>query len=96
MYPVPQMAPVSDLKRRHLELFKRLKTGPVILANRSQPTAVLVSPERWNAIVEYIDDLECSLEALKVELALATGEEQVERLTPSELQAWLGDDNLSD
>ena len=58
MYPVPQMAPVSDLKRRHLELFKRLKTGPVILANRSQPTAVLVSPERWNAIVEYIDDLE--------------------------------------
>jgi hypothetical protein len=50
------MAPISDLKHRHLEVFKRLKQGPVILANRSQPAAVLVSPERWNAIVAYIDD----------------------------------------
>lgn len=94
MFPLPQMAPVSDLKHRHLEVFKRLKAGPVVLANRSQPTAVLVAPDRWNEIVEYIDDLECSLEALKAELALAQGADQMERLTPTEIEAWLGDDAL--
>lgn len=96
MHPVPQMAPISDLKHRHLEVFKRLKNGPVILANRSQPAAVLVSPERWNAIAEYIDDLECGIEALKVELAIAKGEDALERLTPSEIEEWLGDESLPD
>ncbi|MFN3334277.1 MAG: type II toxin-antitoxin system Phd/YefM family antitoxin [Caldilinea sp.] len=96
MHPVPQMAPISDLKHRHLEVFKRLKNGPVILANRSQPAAVLVSPERWNAIVEYIDDLECSIEALKTELAIAKGEDVLEQLTPAEIEAWLGDEGLPD
>lgn len=96
MYPVPQMAPISDLKHRHLEVFKRLKNGPVILANRSQPAAVLVSPERWNAIVEYIDDLECGIAALQTELAIAKGEDTLERLTPSEIEEWLGDEGLPD
>lgn len=94
MHPVPQMAPVSDLKHRHLEVFKRLKNGPVVLANRSQPVAVLVSPERWNDMIEYIDDLECSIEALKTELAIAKGEDEFEELTPEEIQEWLGNDDV--
>jgi PHD/YefM family antitoxin component YafN of YafNO toxin-antitoxin module len=94
MYPVPQMAPISDLKHRHLEVFKRLKQGPVLLANRSQPAAVLVSPDRWNALLEYIDDLECGLEALQTELAIAKGEDEFERLTPEEINEWLGNDPL--
>ena len=96
MYPIPQMAAVSDLKHRHLDVFKRLKDGPVVLSNRSQPAAVLVLPDRWNAIVEYIDDLECSIEALKAELALARGEDQFERLTPQDIEDWLGTDDLQD
>jgi PHD/YefM family antitoxin component YafN of YafNO toxin-antitoxin module len=96
MYPIPQMAAVSDLKHRHLDVFKRLKDGPVVLSNRSQPAAVLVLPDRWNAIVEYIDDLECSIEALKAELALARGEDQFERLTPQDIEDWLGNDDLQD
>lgn len=94
MYPVPQMAPISDLKHRHLDVFKRLKQGPVILANRSQPAAVLISPERWNAIVEYIDDLECGIEALQTELAIAKGDDEFERLTPTEIEEWLGDNEI--
>ena len=94
MFPIPQMAPVSDLKHRHPEVFKRLRNGPVVLANRSQPTAVLVSPERWNAIVEYIDDLECSIDALRVELAIAKGEDEFERLQQAEIQDWLGSDSV--
>ncbi len=95
MFPIPQMAPVSDLKHRHLEVFKRLRSGPVVLSNRSQPAAVLVSPERWNAIIEYIDDLECGIEALRTELAIAKGEDRFERLTPAEIQDWLGGDGVS-
>ena len=91
MYPIPQMAPVSDLKHRHLEVFKRLKDGPVVLANRSRPAAVLISPERWDALLEYIDDLECGIEALKTELALAKEEDELVRLTPEELADWMGD-----
>ena len=82
------------IRDRHLEVFKRLRNGPVVLANRSQPAAVLVLPERWNAIAEYIDDLECSIEALKTELAIAQGDDQFERLTPQEIEEWLGDDAL--
>jgi PHD/YefM family antitoxin component YafN of YafNO toxin-antitoxin module len=95
MYPIPQMAPVSDLKHRHLEVFKRLKNGPVVLASRSQPAAVLVSPERWNDIIEYIDDLECGIEALKTELAVARGEDQFDELTAAEIEEWLGEDAVS-
>lgn len=94
MEPLPQMAPVSDLKHRHLAVFKRLKNGPVVLSNRSQPAAVLISPENWNALAEYIDDLECSLEALKTELALARGEDDVLRLTDAELREWSGEDEV--
>lgn len=94
MYPVPQMAPVSELKHRHRDVFRRLKDGPVVLANRSQPAAVLVAPERWNALLEYVDDLECEVEALKTELALARGEDQVERLTEAEIADWLKGDAL--
>jgi prevent-host-death family protein len=96
MDPLPQMASVSDLKHRHLDVFRRLKKGPVVLSNRSQPAAVLISPEKWNALAEYIDDLECSLEALKSELALARGEEKLEQLTNAELRTWLGEDEIPD
>ena len=50
--------------------------------------------ERWNAIVETVDDLELSIDALKTELAIARGEDQFERLTPQEIEEWLGDDAL--
>jgi hypothetical protein len=67
-----------------------------VLKNRSQPAVALVLPDRWNAIVEYIDDLECSIEALKTELAIARAEDEFERLTPQEIEDWLRDDDLPD
>ena len=58
---VPQMASVSDLKNRHLEVLAKLKEGPVLLASRNQPAAVMVSPEQWNEIVELLEDCEDAL-----------------------------------
>ena len=42
---------------------------------------------------EYIDDLECSMDALKVELALVRGEDTIERLTSVKLKEWLRADD---
>jgi prevent-host-death family protein len=52
------MASVSDLKNRHLEVLAKLQKGPVLLASRNQPTAVLLSPELWNEIVDLLEDYE--------------------------------------
>jgi prevent-host-death family protein len=52
------MASVSDLKNRHLEVLARLKDGPILLASRNQPAAVLLSPEQWNDIVDLLEDYE--------------------------------------
>lgn len=46
------------------------------------------------AASEYIDDLECGIEALQTELAVTKGEDIFERLTPTEIEEWLGDDGL--
>lgn len=48
MHPMPQVVPVSDLRTRHVETFHLLKDGPVVLAQRSRPAAVLISFEDWD------------------------------------------------
>ena len=43
MNRVPQIEPISRVTKDHKSVFARLESGPVILANRSQPQAVLIS-----------------------------------------------------
>lgn len=79
---LPQIASTSDMRLHQMELIKRAQYGPVILVERgSKPTLVCVSPEMWDALANYINDLECSVEAIETELAIATGKQQVERVT---------------
>ncbi|MFN8487910.1 MAG: type II toxin-antitoxin system prevent-host-death family antitoxin [Caldilineaceae bacterium] len=85
MDTVPQIVPISDLRIRHNDVLEMLKNGPVILAQRSRPAAVLVSVEAWDDQAEYIDNLECAVAALKVELAIAKGEDELVEFTPDEL-----------
>lgn len=55
MNRVPQIASITELRNNHLALLKRLDNGPVILAQHSQPVAVIVTPEQWN---EQSDELQ--------------------------------------
>lgn len=87
---VPQAASMSDMKHHPSQVFQKLALGPVILANRGRPTAVLLSPEHWHTLIDSIDDLECGIEALQTELAIAKGDDELERLTPTEIEEWLG------
>jgi len=85
MNTLPQIIPISDLRIRHTEVLEMLKLGKVILAQRSRPIAVLLSIADWEDQAEYIDNLECAVAALKVELAIAKGEDELVDFTPDEL-----------
>lgn len=39
---IPDVIPISELRTRHKEVFEQVEHGPVILAQRGQPAAVLV------------------------------------------------------
>jgi PHD/YefM family antitoxin component YafN of YafNO toxin-antitoxin module len=80
--PLPQIAAVSDMRLHQTEIIKKAKQAPVILMERgSKPALVCVSPEMWDALAKYIDDLECTVDAVETELAIAAGEIKVEPVT---------------
>lgn len=54
MDTIQQIVPISDLKLHHAQVLGRLTKGPVVLAQRSRPRAVLVSIEEWNKRAEEL------------------------------------------
>lgn len=87
----PQIVPVTDLRMRHVQVFELLNNGPVILAQRSRPAAVLVSVTMWDHLMQRLEEQEDLIEVLEAELAIATGETSVERLSEDEIAEWAGD-----
>jgi prevent-host-death family protein len=63
MNNIPQIVPVSDLRMKHVQIFGLLNKGPVVLAQRSRPAAVLVSVEQWDAQADELTRLRRVLEA---------------------------------
>lgn len=51
---LPQTAPISDMRNRQSELLRMTEEGPVILMSRSKPSAILLSPDYWDAIAELL------------------------------------------
>jgi len=88
----PQIVPVSDLRMKHVQVFAMMDNGPVFLAQRSKPAGVLVSITQWDRLMEMLEDQSDLIDALKMELAIARGEETVETLTEAEIEAWLSVD----
>jgi PHD/YefM family antitoxin component YafN of YafNO toxin-antitoxin module len=78
------------MKLNQPEVIEKLAGGPVILANRSRATAVLVSVEQWDRMVTYIEDLEDALAVAKLKIADAKGE--VEWMSQQEISDWLAVD----
>ena len=90
MNQILPMASISDMRQRHLELFQRLESGPVVIANRNQPEAVLVAPEQWNALAEELEDLRDLITGLNAQLQLERGEEEISEIDPEKLARWAG------
>jgi len=89
---VQQIVPITEMRLRHAQVLERLTQGPVILAQRSKPAAVLVAVEMWDRIADYIDDLEATVDALDAELKIARGETTSHILTETEINEWLNED----
>lgn len=74
MNGTPQIVPISELRQSHRSVLQQLKHGPVYLAQRSRPAAVLVSTEQWDRISARMDELETMIDILQSKLEVAAGE----------------------
>ena len=92
MNALPLIAPISDMRVRQNEIIEKAKAGPVVLVERgSKPALVVISPERWNTIVERLEYLEDALAVYKKKWELAVGQDEMIELSPETIKEWLGD-----
>ncbi len=73
MNPVPEFVPISELRIHQSKVLNKLKDGPIVLAQRSKAAAVLVDVEQWNRLLERLEDLDDSIDALRAKIELLTG-----------------------
>lgn len=53
-----QIVPISDFRLRQSETLTKMENGPVYLAQRSKPVAVLVTAQQWDETMERLAQLE--------------------------------------
>jgi prevent-host-death family protein len=90
MHKTQQIEPMTTIQRSPHKVMAMLAHGPVVLANRSKPAAVLVSVALWDRLMERLDDQEDIIEALEAKLAIETG--KAEMMAQAEIQSWLDSD----
>ena len=90
MQTVPQIRPISDMSQRQGEVMPLLDNGPVILAARSKPTAVMVSVDTWDKMILRIEELEDSVEVWRGLYEVETGRDTIETADIKELERMAG------
>jgi len=60
---IPQIEPVTTLSKDYKGVFSKLANGPVILAMRSRPAAVLLSITDYENMVTRLENFELLAEA---------------------------------
>jgi len=74
MNRVPQIASVTEFRNNHVAVLQKLGNGPVILAQHSQPVAVIVTPEQWNEQSDELQRLRRIIEGDRQFAEIATGD----------------------
>lgn len=49
---------ISELKKNPSAVIAAAEGAPIAILNRNKPAAYLVPAEAWEAIIDYIDDIE--------------------------------------
>jgi PHD/YefM family antitoxin component YafN of YafNO toxin-antitoxin module len=88
---IPQIEPVTSLSRDYRAVFGKLEEGPVFLAQRSRPAAVLLSVGDYKEMLDRLEYLEDLAEVYKGKWLLATGQESMTRLSDEETTEWAGE-----
>ena len=65
VYRAMPTLPVSDLRSRQAEILSRLRETPILLTHRGESAGILVHPDVWNDLVDFLDDYEDALIALQ-------------------------------
>ncbi len=63
---MPQIEAVTGLSRDYRSIFAKLAKGPVFLAQRSRPTAVLLAVADYEKLLERLNRLELLTEAHRI------------------------------
>lgn len=64
-YKVPDLVPISEIRQRQIEILQMIGRGPVTLTQRGRAVAVMVNPEQWNDLIDELEDLRDSLDAIE-------------------------------
>lgn len=84
MNPLPEIAPISDMRVRQVEIVQKAQHGPVVLVERgSRPALVVLSPALWNTIAERLELLEDAVAVYKKRWEVATGQYEMTELSPA-------------
>ena len=81
MNKVMQTMSLSDFRKHQLETLATIQTEPVVLTQNGRDSALLILPAQWNQLIDRLTDLEDTVAALEMELAIARGEVEVETVT---------------
>ena len=92
MNKLPQMASIADMRNDHLKVFAMLAKGPVLISSRSKPSAVILSPELWDKLIEQIEEQDDLIQVLQAELDRATGKVKAHVRSHEEIDAWMKDE----
>ena len=69
----PQIIPVSELRTKHVKVFGMLAKGPIVLAQRSRPAAVLVSVAEWDQQADELARLQRIIQGDQAKAAINAG-----------------------
>jgi prevent-host-death family protein len=64
--PMPEVVPISDMRTRQKDLLEVAAENPILLTHHGRAVAVLLGPERFNRLLERVEELELALDAAEV------------------------------
>lgn len=92
MNVLPEIAPISDMRVRQMEIVQKAQRGPVVLVERgSKPALVVLAPTLWNALAERLEFLEDAVAVYKKKWELVTGQDEMTELSSALIEEWLED-----
>ena len=62
---IPQIMPVTDLRKEQASVLKKMKDAPVFLTHQGRPIAVLISAEQWDQREDEIERMKRRIEELE-------------------------------
>jgi prevent-host-death family protein len=65
MDPIPDMVPISEFRSRQNELLEKASSKPILLTRHGHAAAVLLGPASYDRLLEHLEDLQLSIDAVE-------------------------------